>query len=240
MKFLEFNPWQGRNELIHGLGTRGNSGEKITRSDWKGRSIEHGGARFPLISLRQIHGEEIVIFKGGRQEAADLWEKEGDALITGVPGFAIAVFTADCLPILLFDPRQRIIAAVHAGWRGTARGVVQSAVARMAKEFACRREEVQAGLGPAVGPCCYEVDEPVEAAFRQKGLAWELFAFLRKPGKWALDLKKANSHLLAEAGVQQKNIFSLDSCTACQANLFFSYRREKGTPGRHLNFIALR
>ncbi len=240
MKFLECNQWKKENRLIHGFGTRGNPGEKTNRLDWRGKDVDYGGASMPLISLKQVHGEEVVTFKGGRQEAEDLWEKEGDALITGIPGFAICVFTADCLPILLFDPGKKVIAIVHAGWRGTAKGVVKKVVAKMAEDFACHREEIQAGLGPAIGPCCYEVDEPVEYAFRKKGLPWEPFTYFRSPGKWSLNLKKANSYLLEGAGVLKKNIGILDGCTACQTSLFFSYRGEKGTRGRHLNFIALR
>jgi len=238
MKFLEGDPWKREKGLVHGFGTK-NNGDRITRLDWKGKEVDHQGARVPLISLKQVHGEEIAIFNGDKEEAAELWGKEGDALITRTPGFAIGVFTADCLPILLFDPQQRVVAAVHAGWRGTAQGVVKKVVAKMAEKFSCRREEIQAGLGPAIGPCCYEVDEPVESAFRQKGHPWEFFASLRRPGKWSLDLKKANTHLLEEAGVSKGNITILDDCTACQPDLFFSYRREKGTRGRHLNFIAL-
>lgn len=240
MKFLECDPWQKENGLIHGFGIKGNPGDRISRLDWKGKCVESRGACIPLISLKQIHGEEIAIFRGGRQEAENLWEKEGDALITEIPGFAIGVFTADCLPILLFDPGKRVIAVVHAGWRGTAQGVAKKVVAKMTEIFACRREDIQAGLGPAIGPCCYEVDEPVEFAFRQRGLPWEIFAFLRRQGKWSLDLRKANAYLLGEAGVLKKNISLLNYCTACQPNLFFSYRREKGTRGRHLNFVALR
>jgi len=238
MKFLESSPWKKEKGFVHGFGTRDNGG-RITRPDWKGKDVDRGGIRMPVVSLRQVHGEDVTIFNGGMREAADLWAKEGDALITKNPGFAIGVFTADCLPVLLFDPRQRVIAAVHAGWRGTAQGIVKKVVAKMAEKFSCRREEIQAGLGPAIGPCCYEVDEPVESAFREKGLAWELFASLRGPGRWSLDLKKANSYLLEETGVPKENIMILDGCTACRPDLFFSYRREKGTRGRHLNFIAL-
>jgi hypothetical protein len=161
-------------------------------------------------------------------------------LVTNSPGIAIGVFTADCLPVLLFEPERRAAAVIHAGWRGTARGVSRKAVERMVEVFACAEEKIQAALGPCIGPCCYEVDGPVEARFRDAGLPWEAFASPRGPGKWSLDLQEANTHLLIGSGVKRENIRRLAYCTSCRADLFFSYRREKGTRGRHLNFISIR
>jgi YfiH family protein len=189
--------------------------------------------------LRQVHGEEILVFRGREEEAGDWWEREGDALLTCSTGIAIGVFTADCLPLLLFEADRRVAAAVHAGWRGTAKELSRKVVEKMAEVFACNAERIQVALGPCIGPCCYEVDRPVEAEFRGGGLPWESFASSRGPGKWSLDLQKANIHLLLKSGVKKENIHLLPHCTACRSDLFFSYRREKGTRGRHLNFISL-
>lgn len=109
----------------------------------------------------------------------------------------------------------------------------------MAEVFACAEEKIRAALGPCIGPCCYEVDEPVEKKFREGGLPWEPFASLREPGKWSLDLQEANAHLLVKGGVKKENIRRISLCTACRSDLFFSYRREKGTRGRHLSFISI-
>ena len=194
---------------------------------------------FPSSLCGRFTGMESSCCGGGEEEAGDPWEREGDALITGSPGIAIGVFTADCLPLLLFEPERRVAAVVHAGWRGTAKEVTRKVVEKMAEVFACAAEKIQAALGPCIGPCCYEVDGPVEAEFRGGGLPWESFASGRGPGKWSLDLQEANTHLLIKSGVKRENIRRLAHCTACRSDLFFSYRREKGTRGRHLNFISL-
>lgn len=239
MNFLEIKEWRSQKKILHGFGTRENRGNKITRPDWRGQKIICRGKEVPLISLRQVHGERIVVFQGKDEESGDPWETEGDALLTCSPGIAIGVFTADCLPILLFEPERQVAAAVHAGWRGTAKGISRKVVEKMTKVFGCAVERIQAALGPCIGPCCYEVDDPVEAEFRGADLPWESFSSGRGPGKWYLDLQEANTHLLMKSGVKGENIRRLTYCTACRSDLFFSYRREKKARGTHLNFISL-
>jgi hypothetical protein len=109
----------------------------------------------------------------------------------------------------------------------------------MAEVFSGDPGKIRAALGPCIGPCCYEVDSPVEDAFRRGGQPWEAFAAARGAEKWVLDLQEANTLLLLQAGVKRENIRRLAYCTACHSDLFFSYRRENGTRGRHLNFISL-
>jgi hypothetical protein len=239
MDFLEVEHWRDRRAVLHGFGTRNSDAERLTRADWRGKTISKAGERIPLVSLRQVHGDEIIVVGGGKHDPDGLWEREGDALLTESPGIALAVFTADCLPIFLFEPQKRIAGVVHAGWRGTARGITRKTVEKMAETFSCGEEKIQAALGPCIGPCCYEVDGPVEARFREGGLPWETFASPRGPGKWSLDLLGANAHLLIKGGVKKENIRRLSFCTACRPDLFFSYRRERGTRGRHLNFISI-
>jgi len=239
MNFLEVGAWEKQKKILHGFGMKNNPGDKITRQDWKGKQIVNQGKSLPLISLKQVHGNGIEIFRGKGQEAVTPWEKEGDALITCVPQVAIGVFTADCLPILLFHPEKQVIAIVHAGWRGTALGIVGKVVEEMAETFACPEEKIEAALGPCIGSCCYEVDKPVEETFRRNGLPWQFFSSPRGPGKWSLDLQRANSFILEKAGVNKNNINLINYCTSCRSDLFFSYRKEKGARGRQLNFIAL-
>jgi hypothetical protein len=116
---------------------------------------------------------------------------------------------------------------------------VGKVVGEMAETFGCHEEKIEATLGPCIGSCCYEVDEPVEQTFRRNGLPWDFFSSPRGPGKWLLGLQKANSFILEKAGVNKKNINLIKYCTACRTDLFFSYRKEKGTRGRQVNFIAL-
>ena len=238
MNFLKVEAWKDHKNIFHGFGTRNSSADRFTRPDWRGKKVVLGATQLPLVSLRQIHGDGIIVFQGGGEKAEGPWEREGDALITSSPGIALGVFTADCLPVFLFEPERQVAAVVHAGWRGTAREITRKVVEKMAEDFACGAEKIQAALGPCIGPCCYEVDGPVEAAFRSGDLPWESFASVRGPGKWSLDLQEANTYLLAKGGVKKENIHRLVYCTACRSDLFFSYRREKGTRGRHVNFIS--
>ncbi len=223
--------------VVHGFGTKDVFAGRISREDWRGKSLEDEAGSFSLVSVRQIHGEEIILFSGASLEST--WEMEADALITREPGYALGVFTADCLPILFFDPVRRAIGVVHSGWRGTAKGLAYKTVLKMQKAFGSRGEDLIAALGPCIGPCCYEVDEPVRAAFAAGGIPWERVVSQSAKGSWRLDLRAANMFLLEKCGVRREKIASVSECTSCHRDRFFSYRAE-GQTGRQLNFIALR
>jgi YfiH family protein len=152
---------------------------------------------------------------------------EGDALIANHPGLAISVRTADCYPILLADSRNRTIAAIHAGWRGTAAQIVLKTLEKMRSEFGTLPNHISAAIGPGIGVCCYEVDEDVSREFG--------FAI-----RTHLDLMSENRKQLESAGVPAQNIEALGVCTFCDAERFFSYRREKEKAGRMTSFIMLR
>jgi len=239
MEFLQIESWQKIDLLAHGFGTRDHSGEKIFKEDWREQSLDIGKERYPLVSLLQVHGDQVIVFDGNRQPE-DLWRKAGDALITNIQGIALGVFTADCLPILLFDPRQQVIGIIHAGWRGTAKRILEKTLLKMQEVFRSRAQNIQAALGPCIRACCYEVDHPVRATFAENGLPWESLAIPLPNGKWSLDLQRANQHLLERAGVNPERIFRLPLCTFCHPEQFFSYRGEKESKGRQMNFIALK
>ena len=152
---------------------------------------------------------------------------EGDALITNRPGLALSIRTADCYPILLADVRNRAVAAIHAGWRGTAAQIVIGTLEKMKVEFGTEPFYVSAAIGPGIGVCCYEVGEDVS---RQFGFA----------NRTHLDLLSENRKQLEKAGVSPRNIQALGVCTYCDAERFFSYRREKEKAGRMTSFIMLR
>lgn len=151
---------------------------------------------------------------------------EGDALVTRSPGVAVSVRTADCFPILLADPETRAVAAVHAGWRGTAAGVVLSSLTRMRSEFGTDPGTVYAAIGPGIGPCCYEVGAEVA---RQFGMD--------EAGK--LDLAVENRNQLTAAGLKPERIELAGSCTFCNPALFFSWRRDRERAGRMISFIRI-
>ena len=239
MEFLRTAKWEAGGIIDHGFGTRGSGGKKVLKKDWWGGSLNERGGILPLVSIRQVHGDRVVVFDGKLEEVPELWNQDGDALITRVPGFALSVFTADCLPILLFDPTQRVVGIVHAGWRGTSKRVLQNAIGKMKKAFNCRGEDIQAAMGPSIGPCCLEIDDPVKEAFNEGGFPWESISSPRQGGKWLLDLYKANAYLLEIEGVLRVNVQRLEYCTRCRRDIFYSYRGERETQGRQLNFIAL-
>src|SRR3990167_1340141 len=169
---------------------------------------------------RQVHGAEVAEARaGGRVGVAD-------ALISLRPGLPVSVFTADCLPIVLFDPAGRRLAVVHAGWRGTVQSVARAAVTALTRAGA-PPEGLLAAVGPSIGPCCYEVDLPVIERLRTGfPSAWPTWVTSVGPGKWMLDLWKANEDQLRAAGVAPSRIENPRLCTACRLDLFFSYRRE--------------
>ncbi|OGK91996.1 MAG: hypothetical protein A2X50_16425 [Candidatus Rokubacteria bacterium GWF2_70_14] len=136
------------------------------------------------------------------------------------------MFTADCLPIVLFDPEGRRLAVVHAGWRGTVQSVARAAVTALTRAGA-PPGGLLAAVGPSIGPCCYEVDLPVIERLRTGfPSAWPTWVTPVGPGKWMLDLWKANEDQLRAAGVAPSRIENPRLCTACRLDLFFSYRRE--------------
>jgi hypothetical protein len=151
---------------------------------------------------------------------------EGDALVTNRPGLAVSVRTADCYPILLADTRHLAVAAVHAGWRGTAAHIVDRTLERMNTEFGTEPRDVIAAIGPGIRVCCYEVGEEVARQFGYDGRAH-------------LDLVLENRKQLEAAGVPPHNIEALDVCTFCDAERFFSYRREKEKAGRMTSYIRI-
>jgi YfiH family protein len=239
--FLEVEAWKEKNKKIaHGFGRKNPEGEKTSRRDWHGKSVKAGKEIFPLLSLRQVHGDRVVLFEKNEQKVEEIWQTEGDALLTRTPGVALGVFTADCLPIFLYDPLQGAIGIVHAGWRGTAGGIAGKAVEKMEEIFQSKNSNILAALGPCIGPCCYEVDGPVKKAFISGGFPWDLISRPRTEGKWLLDLYRANLYLLEKHGISKKNIQVLKICTSCHGDTFYSYRNADKTGGRQLNFIALR
>ena len=160
---------------------------------------------------------------------------EGDALLENAPGSVVAVKTADCVPILLVDPGQRAVAAVHAGWRGTVAEIVRHAIEHMRREFGSAPDAMHAALGPAIGPCCYEVGPDVAGYFPQDRLDQA-----GRDGRARVDLVGANRRQLLAAGVPAAHIYTAGLCTMCLPAQFHSYRRDKQAAGRMFSFAGLR
>lgn len=193
-----------------------------------------------LVTVRQVHGSNILVIDEPNEDYSHFLSVECDAIITNQPQVMIGVCVADCAPILLLDTERRVIAAVHAGWQGTAAGLVAKTVAGMKSVFNCDPASLQAVIGPCIGKCCYEVDTPVRQAFCQSGIAWNMFAEPCGEEKWRLDLSAANRELLLSAGVPNVNVRVSELCVSCHRELFFSYRRDDGETGRQMGFIMLK
>ncbi len=177
------------------------------------------------VFTRQIHSD-IVERVGRAQCGRGLIvpvEAGCDGLVTDEPGVALTVFSADCTPVLLYDPVKRVVGAVHAGWRGTAAGIAAKAAEKMQREFGCDPKNIRAAIGPCIAQCCFETDADVPAAMLN-ALGAEAEAAIRPAGeKYYVNLKECNAIWLRRAGVRQ--IDASADCTACQPERFWSHRR---------------
>jgi YfiH family protein len=199
------------------------------------------GRDLTLTLLRQTHSDVVLPVVSPGLAAP----QEGDGLVTGEPDLPISVQTADCLPVLLVDPRQRTIAAIHAGWRGTLKRIVAKGVRLMEAEFATNPRDCVAVVGPSIRGCCYEVGEEVVESFtREFDYAASLFRAPRpaeatRAGAQYLDLSLACHQEFLNVGLLSENIYANGPCTSCQKHRFFSHRAEKGNTGRTLLVIGM-
>jgi len=194
------------------------------------------GSESWLFSVLQVHGDAVyVVGEDTEFERSEFGEAiQADALVTNRKNMILTILTADCVPILLYDPQREVIAAVHAGWRGSQKRIVAKTVAVMQERYGSAPEAIVAAIGPAIGGCCYEVGNDIAERFERYPEAVSLHE-----GKAHLDLKTVNRIQLCEAGLKEKNIESSPVCTACDRERFFSYRGEGGCDGRFASCIML-
>jgi YfiH family protein len=199
-------PW-----LIHGFGTR---------------AAEQWPAEYTQV--KQIHSNRIVV-ANGRHGCLD----NADALVSSEPGNLIGIRTADCAPILIADPENRAVAAIHAGWRGTATGIAAGAVERLAQEFGSKPAQLLVAIGPAIGPCCFEVGPEVAELFQNDAVP-------SPNGKYIVNLPDAIFRQLVVAGVVPTRIDVMRLCTVCTGpGQFHSFRRDKEDSGRMVSAIGV-
>jgi len=184
-----------------------------------------------FVVTRQTHSD--IVRKVGRNHRGnaliDGASPECDALITNESGVALVIFTADCTPILLHDPKTGAVGAVHAGWRGTAAGIAAKTVKAMVESYGCKPEDIRTAIGPNIGPCCFETDEDVPQAMLA-ALGSDAQACIRKSGaKYYVNLKELNALWLRRAGISHIEISS--DCTACQPHRYWSHRITGGLRG---------
>jgi YfiH family protein len=178
-------------------------------------------------TAQQVHGNHIAVVRAG--DGGRVFPNT-DGLVTDEPGVALMLRFADCQPILLYDPVHHALGLVHAGWRGIAQGVALRAVEKMAETFGGNPADLIAGLGPAIGPCCYTVGHDVASAMGYALPDWHRVMKPQGDDAWRLDLPAANAQQLTATGVQR--IEQADLCTACHNDEFFSHRADQGRTGR--------
>ena len=189
--------------------------------------------------LSQVHGARVErVAAGGPACHHRRNHAEADGLATAAKGVVLGVLTADCLPVVLAVPGASAVAVAHAGWRGTLEGVVPEAVRELCAIAGAEPHEILAAIGPSIGSCCLQVGREVHEAFHERWGAAHTRRILVKSDPWRLDLQTANLLQLREAGVPSSNVATVQMCTCCRKDLFFSYRRE-GRTGRMLNFVTV-
>jgi polyphenol oxidase len=216
---------------------------------------------WPLVTVRQIHSDLIHRISEIPKDNAPL---AGDGMVTNIPGILLGIMTADCLPVIVADPKRRAVGVFHAGWRGTAKRIVEKGVGEMHRWFGTDPGDLKAAIGPGIRGCCYEIGPEVRSAFeaqfsygsalvretKERNEVHEkyplLFLTARAPGhselpkKMFLDLVEANRRQLIHAGVPAKNISDIGLCTFCKKDMFFSHRAEKGVTGRMMAAVGIR
>jgi YfiH family protein len=264
MPVVRVPAWQQHSWLRHGFSTRGGGVSQVyspgdlnlgfTKEDDPAAVRENrhrvvqavAAADWPLAAVKQVHGTHIHLI---RDLATPTTAPDGralveaDGLMTASPAILLGVQAADCVPVLVADTRLRVVAAFHAGWRGTVAAIVEQGIARLRLEFGSAPQDLIGAIGPSIGPCCYAVGDEVREGFeRAFPYAAELFA--QRSGATYLDLHEANRRQLAAAGLSAEAITVLGECTGCTCfpdgrRKYFSHRMENGFTGRAMGLIGI-
>lgn len=224
MDFIE--PLNIRFQGVTALFTTKVAGDHLERIIMK-KNISRNDIYLPL----QKHTNRIHIL------AESIEPVVADAVITERRDILIGVQAADCAPILLFDSRRMVVGAVHAGWRGTAKGILKTAIDAMSKRFHSSTVDILVAIGPSIRKCCYEVGDDVTEMVQD--VTGEGNYYHKDNGKYFLDLSTANSIQALSMGVLQQNIWQSEECTSCNPDRFYSYRRAKGPTGRQGGVIGM-
>jgi YfiH family protein len=267
-EYLQFRLLAEIPDLVHAVFTRyggysahpfaGLNLSSITGDDRatvaRNRTLVVDALGLPLVGANTVHGGDVAWVERADGSSQDAWleplraqlrRTPADAMIAHQGGFALCWAYGDCTPVLLYDPRHRAFALIHAGWRGSAAGVVPNAIAAMAERYGSRPHELLAGVGPAIGACCYECGPEVREAFAAHPLAGPCAQFEERRDadgtpRLYLDVAGSNVAQLRASGVAAEHIESSGYCTGCRTDLFYSHRREPKPSGRFGVAIGLR
>lgn len=206
---------------------------QTVKQNWCDLKLVVGLHDFNVVTAKQVHGDTILRVSSGTGKRVGV----GDGLMTDATNVFVGVMAADCVPLLFLEPERKIVAAVHAGWRGTAAGIAARAIARLKEDYQIDPSALHVAMGPSIGPCCYQVGKEVA---EQIGANWKeemRGAWIPEGAKGRLDLRAINEAQLVAVGVPRRQIQQLGLCTACNVEKFFSYRKE-GKTGSQLSFIG--
>lgn len=252
LDFYRFHHFKKHPSLLHAVSTKSNAlpysfslalhtGENkadIVKNRKTLAKVFQSDTTLHFIVANQTHSDHITLITDnstkGWEDIQDAIE-DCDALITNQPQVILTILTADCVPVLLFDPVQNVVAAVHAGWKGTKEQIVRKTVEKMGLSFGCQPKDILAGIAPSIGSCCYEVGKDVAQHFFDYPKS-----MTKNVDKYMLDLPYINKEQLRQAGVSESHIEMSNTCTACEVSRFFSYRKEEGCSGRFMSMIGLR
>jgi len=240
--------------LIHGISPRYyeiNEGEKEPlcpyRKDGDSLFFKHqnyflkslGIENKNLFRTQQVHGNNVYVLKNKKISTNEAIQQKADAIVTHLPDCPIMILTADCVPIIIYDPVENVTGLVHAGRMGTQKGILTNAIEALSREYGSNPKNLLVGMGPAIRACCYEVDKYCALPFIKKSLGSSGFVKKTSRENYFLDLPKANRLEGLEAGVLGGNIFTDGPCTSCDTQKWYSYRKE-GRTGRLMTVAMLR
>ena len=251
MDFYRFKSFEKNSDLLHAVTNKsmnfpygfslalhtGENVKNITENRKMIASFLKSDKKLHFIVANQTHSDNIKIISKketkGWESVEDAVE-DCDALITSEKNIVLTILTADCVPVLLYDSKKKVVAAVHAGWKGTKSKIVAKTVLEMSKVYGCEPQNIIAGIAPSIGSCCYEVGEDVAKHFFDTP-----DGYTQKGEKYMLDLPFINKKQLLDVGLREENIEMSDVCTACEVDRYFSYRKEQGCSGRFMSMIGL-
>ncbi len=251
MDFYRFDVFGSYEGLMHAVTMRtasypyglslalhtGEDAAKIVQNRKAVAKLLHPTAPVHFVVAKQTHSDHIAVIEAQETKGWESHEEaieDCDAMITNCKNTILAILTADCVPVLLYDPKKEVVAAIHAGWKGTKEKIVLKCLEKMQERYGCRAEDIVAGIAPAIGGCCYEVGEDVARYFSDFPQAC-----IPEGEKFMLDLPIINRQQLLDAGVKDENIEMSGVCTACESERFFSYRKAQGCSGRFMSLIGI-
>lgn len=190
------------------------------------------------VNLKQVHGTNIILVDSN-DDFKELSKIEGDGLITNIPNIILSTNHADCVPIYFIDQIKKVVGVAHGGWRGTYENISGKMIDKMKEVYGSESGDILVGIGPSIGPCCYEVGKDLGEQFKERYPRFSNI-LMEKDDKTFLDLWEVNYLQVKDRGVREENIVVSKACTSCNVDKFHSYRREKGTKERLVAAIGLK